>query len=165
MLNIQDKGNSVIEISSEDRVKDVLHVCTHLRAADFDEVFDVTGESPHITILEGWDIALRRWIIYNCNGVAVAVLGVRPIEPFSKIGIVWLLGTDDLDNMSKFFLKISKPIIEEMKKGFDIICGYVDSRYEKSKRWLSWCGFTIIDEPIQFGINRLPFHEFYMEVS
>jgi hypothetical protein len=139
----------------------VRYVSCHLREADFDEVFASTGKSPHYAIQEGWAMSSKRWIILNAKDAAVAVLGVRPPEVYSNIGIPWLLGTDELDKISKFFLKISKPIIGEMTHGYDVLVNFVDARYEKTVRWLDWCGFTI-DEPLPFGELQLPFHRFYL---
>lgn len=165
MLTMQDNsGNKVVEVFDSRYDKDVLFLSSHLRDADFDEIFDVTGESPHITVIKGWEMALRRFIIFNSSGSTVAVFGIRPETPFSKIGVVWLLGTEGLDRIKKFFVKISKPMIKEMAQGFDLIFGFVDSRYEKSKRWLEWCGFTL-EPAIGIGINDIPFHRFYMEID
>jgi hypothetical protein len=165
MLNIRDKrGNAVIDAYDGRYDKDVLYVATHLREKDFDEVYAIFGESPHISTIKGWAASVCRGIISNKDGVAVGIFGVRPAEPLSRVGVVWLLGTDGLDKIKKFFMSISKPIIEEMAKGFDVLFNYVDARYEKTLRWLKWCGFTI-DEPRPYGVLDLPFHLCYMEVQ
>jgi hypothetical protein len=161
---MQDKnGNKIVAIFDNSYNNSIRHVSTHLRAADFDEVFAATGKSPHICIELGWKLSLKRWIIFDRNNCAVAVLGIRPVDAFSNIGIPWLLGTDGLNKMSKFFLKISKPIIEEMKAGFDVLVNFIDARYIETVRWMRWCGFTV-DEAQPFGELKLPFHRAYMEI-
>lgn len=165
MLTIQDKrGNRIVEVVNHDYDTHIHHVALNLRAADFDEVFAETGESPHLDIEEAVLFSLKKWVILNKNNEAVAVLGVRPLTQFSKIGIPWLLGTDGLDKMKRFFVSVSKPIIENMKEGFDFLINHVDARYTKAVRWLSWCGFTI-EEERPHGALGLPFHKFYMECS
>jgi hypothetical protein len=163
MLTIRDKhGNTVIDAYDGRYAKRVLYVATHLRAEDFDECFAIHGESPHLSILKGWAMSSYRGIISDKIDRAVGIFGVRPAEPLSRIGVIWLLGTDGLNNIKKFFLSISKPIIGEMSKGYDVLINYVDARYIKTLRWLRWCGFTV-DDPEPFGALDLPFHRCYME--
>jgi hypothetical protein len=161
---VDNQGNKVIEVTDRSYDRQIAQVALNLRKADFDEVFASTGESPHYAIQEGWDFSLRRWIVLDKNDVPVAVLGVRPQHTFSDIGIPWLLGTDGLSKMSKFFLKASKPILEEMKKGFSSLSNYVDARYIKAVRWLRWLGFNI--EPAKpFGVKQELFHRISMELK
>lgn len=158
MLIMQDNnGNVVVEVYDNRYDKQMNYVSNHLRSADFDEVFAATGESPHLDVIESWEQSSRRCMIFDKDSRPVAVLGVRPLEAFSRIGIIWLLGADGLDKMKKFFLRISKPVIKEMMVGYDIIYSYVDSRYDKALRWLEWCGFTV-HEPEPFGALQLPFN-------
>jgi hypothetical protein len=158
------RGNRVIESFDDRYDKSALIVALNLRKEDFDEVFASTGASPHHAVKESWNMSTRRWIIYNRRDLPVAVLGVRPVDMFSDIGVPWFLGTDGMDKMKRFFIEISKPIIEEMKQGFDLLVNFVDARYIKTVRWLKWCGF-IIEEPEPYGALQLPFHRFYMELT
>jgi hypothetical protein len=165
MLNIQDKyGNRIVEVVNHNYDAHIHHVALNLRAADFDEVFAETGESPHLEIEEYVLFSLKKWVILNKHSEAVAILGVRPLTQFSKIGIPWLLGTDGLGNMKRFFVSVSRPTIENMKGGFDLLINHVDARYTKAVRWLEWCGFTV-EEPKPHGVLGEPFHKFYMECS
>lgn len=165
MQIMRDKyGNTIIEVYDNRYDRQVDYVSTHLREEDFNEVFASTGRSPHYAVRSGWDMSSRRWMVFDGNANPVAVLGVRPAEMYSPIGIPWLLGTEGLDKMKRFFLKMSKPIIEEMKIGFEILINFVDARYTKAVRWLRWCGF-IVDEPVLFGALNLPYHRFYMEIN
>ena len=152
----------LIEVFNERYNKEVRYVATHLRHDDFDEVYAVNGESPHISILEDWEGSARRWIIFNKKCEPVAILGVRPLIAFSDIACPWLLGTDGLNEMKKFFVKISKPIIAEMMKGYKLLVNYVDARNVKSVRWLKWCGFDV-EDPEPFGALNIPFHKYTME--
>jgi hypothetical protein len=162
MLNLADKhGNKAIEVFDSQYDNQVRQMATHLRKEDFDEAFATTGESPHLGVKESWDNSIRKWIIFK-GDAPVGAFGVRPLTMFSDIGIVWLLGTDGLSKIKKFFVKISKPIIAEMMNDFKILVNFVDMRYTKAVRWLKWCGFQF-DEPAPFGALGLPFSKFYME--
>jgi hypothetical protein len=157
------QGNKIVEVFDENTYnKHIIHIALNLRVDDFDEVFALTGESPHYAILESWNMSLRKWIMLDKNNMAAAVLGVRPLEMFSDIGIPWLLGAEGLNNMKKFFIKVSRPVIEEMKKNFKYLINYVDARYTKAVRWLEWLGFEI-EEAAPFGVLNKPFHKIYME--
>lgn len=165
MLNIVDKhGNKVIEVFDNRYDAQVHNISLSLRDNDFDEVFASTGDSPHYAILEGWKTSLRKWIMLNKNNEAVAVLGVVPVDGIlSDIGIPWLLGTDGLTKMKKFFIKSSKIVIKEMLKHFKILVNFVDSRYDKAIKWLKWCGF-ILDENATYNptFNGVLFYRYYM---
>lgn len=165
MLIMADKqGNRLVEVFDTSYDKMVRHIAMNLRKKDFDEVYATTGESPHLAIDTGWILSSRKWIILNKQGKGVAIMGVVTYETLSDIGIPWLLGTKGLDKIKRFFLKICKPVIEEMKKGFEMLVNFVDARYEKAVRWLDWCGFTI-DDVVPYGTFDLPFHRFYMECN
>jgi hypothetical protein len=166
MLTLRDKqGNTITEVYDERYDCQMCYVATHLRAEDFNEVFAATGESPHLDVLSVWAASSKRFMIFDKNCAPVAVLGVKPMEPYSNIGVIWLLGTDGLNKMKKFFLKITKRIIKELSIGYDMLYNLVDSRYTKTIRWLEWCGFTI-DEPSTYnGELAVPFHHVYLEVS
>jgi hypothetical protein len=162
---MKDKnGNVIVEVFDNRYDKQVRDVSVNLRTEDFDEVFALTGKSPHLALMEDWEMSSRRWIIFNKNAQAVAVLGIRPSYQFSDDGSPWLLGTEGLNKISKFFLKISNPIIEEMSRGFRTLSNYIDARYVKTVRWMKWLGFTI-EEAEPFGELGLPFHNVHMEIT
>jgi hypothetical protein len=160
-ITAENNGNKIIEVFDDSYDKQVNHIAMNLRPEDFDELFYFFNINPYEVVIESWKMSLRRWIVLNKNNIAVAVLGVRPLSTFSKLAIPWLLGTKGLEKMKKFFMKHSKPIIEEMKMDFEFLYNFVDSRYIKAVKWLKWCGFTI-EEAVPFGIYNVPFHRFYM---
>lgn len=166
MCNIMTdrQGNKIVEVFDNSYDDCIRHIAVNLRADDFDEVFAISGKSPHYDIIDSWQNSLRKWVILNNHGEAVAVLGIRPIgNMFSDIGLPWLVGTDELTKMKKFFVKVSKPIINEMCKHFKLLVNLVDSRYTKAVRWLKWCGFTFEDAKIvDTFYSDVPFHKFYM---
>lgn len=158
-----NKGNRVLEIFDNRYDNKLLEFSVNLRADDFDEVFSATGKSPHYTVISGWETALKRWLIFDSSDKIVGVIGLKPYDQYSNICAPWMLGTDGLNDISKFFLKISKPIIKEMLLYCDVLLNYVDSRYEKAIRWLKWCGFTVDAEKIKFFNDKnVPFYTFYM---
>jgi hypothetical protein len=162
ILVANENGNRIIEVFDASYDKHVEAVAMDLRVSDFDELFAATGKSPYYDVVDSWVMSHRRWVVFNKNDQAVAVLGVRAEAMFSDYGIPWLLGTKGLDKMKKFFVKYSKMIINEIKKDFKFLYNYVDTRYLKAIRWLLWCGFTV-EDAAPSGAFGYPFHRFYME--
>jgi hypothetical protein len=110
--------------------------------------------------MDGWDNSSRRWIIVDKYGNGVCMMGVRPIN--NDVGVPWLLGTDSLNDIKIFFMKISKIVISEMKKQFKLLVNFVDSRYDKSVKWLKWCDFKFDNDTVLFGTMKVPFYRFEM---
>jgi hypothetical protein len=138
MLTIRSKNGSIIEV--------------------------VDGEAPIFAVLDSWKNSIRKWIILNSSGIAVAVLGVRTLKENADIGAPWLLGTDGLNQMKRFFVKHSKVVLKEICKGYKLLINRVDARYIEAIRWLEWCGFTI-EEPREHGNLKVPFSLFYMTID
>ena len=101
-------------------------------------------------------------IVYMLSDKPVGMFGVTPLSVIGRHGSPWLLGTDELANHSRSFLKGCIKHFPEVTKGFDFLENYVDARNEVSIRWLKWLGFVIM-EPEPYGPFKLPFHRFYME--
>lgn len=155
-------GNHLIEVYDERYKREVEYISTHLRKEDFDEVYAIKGDSPHYDVLRSWDLSAVRWMIFNKKALPAAVLGVITVNNYSDIGVPWFLGTDRMDNMKKFFITASRPVIKTMSSGYSTLINYVDARYIKTLRWLEWLGF-VIEKPEPYGKLGLPFHKCIME--
>ena len=96
------------------------------------------------------------WVI---DGVPVAAFGVTPGCYLTRMGIPWLLASDEIYDHIHDFLKTSKIIVDYWRNNWDMLSNYVDARNIKSIKWLKFLGF-IIDEPTIYGLEKLPFHRF-----
>lgn len=131
-----------------------------LREDDVIEL-EALGFQPERAILMSVKLSTKAWSGF-VDGKLVCMWGVGPRCWLSDVGVVWLLGSDDLVANQRAFLRRNKLFIEDMRKGFSRLENYVDERNHISKRWLKWLGFRIYDaEP--YGLYRERFHRFDME--
>lgn len=127
-----------------------------LRSSDYQELKAATGKNPYMELLESWDNSTLKWSIIK-NDVVIGVFGVTELLENKNIGIPWLLGSDEMLNIKKFFVKRCAKYIKQMSDRFPTLCNYVDKRNTASIRWLKWSGFEISPaEP--FGFEGKPFH-------
>ncbi len=58
-------------------------------------------------------------------------------------GSPWLLGTADIDQVSREFLRQSRDYVARMHERFPRLENCVHHANRPSIRWLRWCGFTV----------------------
>ena len=93
------------------------------------------------------------------QGRVVCMYGVAEISILSNIGIPWLLGTDEIEEHSKYFLRHNRYYMREISKRYSYLVNFVDARNTVAIRWLEWLGFRVL--PAQpFGPDDMPFHRF-----
>lgn len=134
-----------------------------IRQSDRNEVLASHGLSDMERILNNarsFSHEAYAWII---DGEPIAAFGVAPGSYLQSFGIPWMLGTEEICGSNAInFLRNSKIIINYWLSRWDYLENYVDARNEISLRYLKFLGF-VIDEPIPFGVQKLPFHRFYMK--
>jgi hypothetical protein len=155
MLDVSSWGPYSIEPT---RPYDLPTVALHMRDADQAEVMASSGLSP----LEALELSVRNtpepWTIF-AEDVPIAIFGVVPVSVVMRVGLVWLLGTDDIMRYYRPFLRFSRPVIDELMKGYRELFNDVDERNTVSARWLDWCGFERA-QTVERGPDRLPFIRF-----
>jgi hypothetical protein len=133
---------------------------TRLRLADRQEIEAASGLDPAFALIASFKESTRAdaWLV---NGRAAAIAGVATHRQDPSIGLIWMLGSDDLDSIPKRLLSGNREYVRTLLKDYRMLSNYVDNRNIKAQRWIKWLGFTMGDaEP--FGILRLPFRCFYM---
>lgn len=110
-----------------------------------------------------------------CNGIAlseraetllvdnepIAMYGVIPLTAAGlRIGAIWLLGTEGIEDVSTFFLRNSKKNLELQGSEFDILTNVVDARNTVHIKWLKWLGFTFVSEEKGWGAEGRTFYKF-----
>ena len=137
--------------------EDCHYLSTRLRKDDYQEIKAMTGLPALQSLLMGLKVSDVPMVICNDENEPVAMLGVAPQ---GLLGLIWMVGTEDLKRISLSFLRNSKEVCNVMKKDYKILYNYVDARNTLHITWLKWMGFTFINKHQQFGIEGRLFYEF-----
>ena len=136
-------------------------MAANMKQADIDEVW-ATG---YYTPLEALELSIkvsRDPLCWLANGEVVCVFGCAEQSLLTDKGVPWMLTTDEISKYGKLFLRYNKKYIDIMKDRYRELENHVDARNTDAIKWLRWLGFSFGPaEP--FGVERLPFHRFYMK--
>lgn len=138
---------------------DVLHIATHMRAADVAEC-NAVGYYDMVAVLrEEVAISALCWAVH-IGGEPAALVGVAPLTGlFGETGVPWLLGTDLVTRHRRAFIRTSNQYIVRMHSAFSHLLNFVHAENVQSVRWLRHAGFTI-HPAVPFGAKGELFHCF-----
>lgn len=90
-------------------------------------------------------------------GEPIACFGICPMtgEGLEGVGRPWLLGTPEIAEVSRGFIRLSRKWLGRLSKGFSSLSNIMDAQNEVHIRWVQWLGFEIVGD-LQIG-----FHRFY----
>lgn len=142
------------------READAFALAPGLREADLREIRANLGESPAPVLARGVELSEPCYAVVREDDCPVALFGAVPDSASKNVGLVWLLGSDELVEHPFFFLRNSRRWIGRLHRRYETLWNYVDARNEVHARWLSWCGFTRLGTIENFGVEGRPFHEF-----
>lgn len=141
--------------------EDIEYIIEHIRPEDVAELEALDGS----TIREAFDETpglLENSQVWEVNGKPVCIFGVTPQDGPYKVGIIWLLATDDFHMHTKKFARDCKRVFTEVIRGYGYLFNYIHSENTKSIEWLKWLGFEILDgRPL--GHKGATFHKFEMK--
>lgn len=137
---------------------DVADLAPRLREADRDEVWDSHRSTPEEALGRSLRLSTHAWAGL-ADGRLVCMWGVCPASMLDRIGVPWLLGSDEIETHQIAFLRRNRPMIAEMMETYTVLTNWVDARNTMSMRWLRWMGFTLFPAH-PFGVAGLPFHRF-----
>ena len=141
------------------RLDDAGALAPRLRAADMQEIQAVTRQTPLEVLLGGIAASNPCAAVVDGSDRPLAVFGVVPGED-PGIGVVWLLGSDELVEQPVAFLRRSRAVIDGLLGRYHTLWNVVDARNEVHVRWLRWCGFVIRRTIQDHWVERRPIHEF-----
>lgn len=134
----------------------------NLRKADEQECWAAAHKTPIESLVGGLQSSDRCYTVLH-KGEPIAMFGVVSHEPeageFPHIGIVWMLGTDQIVDLWQAFGRWSKVWLNEVGYGYDALMNYVDARNTRHLRWLRWLGFEIAALHEEHGPEARPFYE------
>lgn len=141
-------------------IEDAGKLAARLRAADLQEIQANLGEDPLIVLVRSIVISDPCYVVVGEDDKPMALFGAAPDTGDAEIGMVWLLGSNELVDHPFFVLRNSRKWVEKLHQRYKILWNCVDARNEVHIRWLKWCGFEFIRLIEQYGVEQRPFYEF-----
>lgn len=140
---------------------DIIYVADNMRLDDIIEVWLSHKSTP----LEALEHSVKSSSYTSCvviDDEPVAILGLSFLSLIPAVGSPWLLGTNKALEHKRYFLKLGKPVVEEMLQMCPKLYNYVHSENKHSIRWLKWIGFKFSD-PAPYGDAGAMFCKFELE--
>ncbi len=124
-------------------IGDCYRMASHMRPADLAESLAFTGRPMLDVLRDSYGISPLCKVI--CIGAdPVVMYGVAPSPPGDRRGSVWLRATVDIGKVSRWLLKASEGLLQEMHDLYPAgLHAYADTRNTVHLRWLEATGFTL----------------------
>lgn len=127
----------------------------HMRPADFLEVSASHESTVDETVEMSVRVSSEAWTLLIGDEVA-AIWGVQPICAPARVGLVWMLSADAIDEHPVLFWRLCKKEVARLMREWRTLFNWIDARYDASLRWAKRLGFEL-DEPRPHGRNGEPF--------
>jgi len=143
----------------EAKLTDIAYLADNIRECDKQEVFAMSGITPEQAFLDGYSHSDTPCVV-EWKGKAIAMFGVSGDR--NKVGIPWMLATNDIKGIRKQFIRGCKPYLEAMHSDYPVLTNYVWAENSLHIAWLKWLGFKFADH-LPLGRNGEMFIRFYKE--
>lgn len=137
---------------------DIVEIAPRMRQQDVDELWASSRSTPVealVMSLECSDFTFTGVI----NGRPECMFGLSIVSHVTGHGSPWFLGTDEILNHRRDFLRASVQWRDMFLARASDLRNCVDDRNEVSKRWLRWLGFELTD-PVPMGYDGAMFRMF-----
>lgn len=138
------------------------HLAQSLRRQDIDELEAVHGSGCDVAGILTRAVTISQHCVVGLShdtGLPMVIFGVAPAAWDKNIGVIWMVGTDELFRHRRNLLVEGRLYVEEYLKTFRVLLNFVDVRNSASIRWLSRLGFTFAP-PEPYGVRGLDFYLF-----
>jgi hypothetical protein len=151
-------ANFRVEPCSEEHI---LALAPNLAEADQDEIWAMERGHAESALRRGLKVSDEAWA-WLVNDEVMVIYGVYPRTLVSPIGMPWTLSSKNLGRYAVSFIKESKLTSDRWLHKYSGLENYVDSRHEKSIRWLRYLGYSIdMHKPEPIGPDKIPFFKFW----
>lgn len=140
--------------------EDLQRVAENMDPADAAEVWASSHRTPASAVLVSSRVS-RETLAGCVDDRAICVFGVGQRTLMDNRGIPWLLGTPEIKDHARAFLRASKRWVQAEAQRYEALENWVDARHTRAVQWLKWLGFEL-EEPRPFGVEQMPFHRFTM---
>lgn len=140
------------------RTEDATALAPRLRTADLREIEAGSNRPPAEALGLAVRLSKNAYAVELASGEVVALFGVVPTAE-AKLGLVWLMGSDQIKAIRFVFLRHSKTWLQKLSTDFPLLGNFVDSRNTLHVEWLRWLGFRFLRRA-NIGVNGEEFLEF-----
>ena len=130
------------------RVTDVEDLEGRLRAADLVEL-KAHGVRGREALSAGLSSSKPCYSIEH-EGRCIGLFGATHTEDQPSVGHVWLLGADEIGDISTQFLRESREWLGQISKPYKLVCNVVHEDNELHMRWLKFLGFKFLRREAPF---------------
>ena len=142
---------------------DAEYLSTRLKHMDLIEIAAVSGRGTYVVLKSGL-LGSENCRVGTVDGVPLCMYGVRKLSHLSDTGVVWMLGTSEIDNHAMKFGRECKKELKKMMGNLRMIENHCHIENKKTIVWLKWLGFKF-DKPAPYGRKQEMFRRFYMEAK
>lgn len=135
----------------------------HMRAMDRKEVYASSGLTPEAALRHSFQHSPEVYSVFiGDNDIPALMFGISRITSLvSNKRVMWMLATDQINEISFKFLRESNSYIDLLGGGSRVY-NYVLEGNDVTLKWLYWLGFTIL-KPKPYGLMGQNFHYAYKD--
>ena len=144
-------------------VADCLELAPKMRESDKQEIWSAGRFTPTSGLHRSLEISGEHAYTLKLDEEVVGIFGVAPCREQPDVGIVWLMGTDNMTTNKKGFYKVSQEYLKKFLEMYKTVFNYVDDRNVSSSKWLESLGFKNLGTEPKFGMDEIPFNLYVKE--
>jgi hypothetical protein len=141
--------------------EDVFDLAPRLRQDDVQEILDMTGMDPLAALGSAYVESARCFtVVYK--GRVTALMGVVESQHCTdpRLGIVWMLGSDDVSLFGFSMTKYARAWLRELCAGFDVVGNLISECNVMHVRFLKRLGARIVKGYENYGPGQVTALEF-----
>lgn len=125
--------------------EDVYFVVDNMREEDQDEC-RANGYTPLDALSLSYENSIVSYTLHTPDGVPAAIMGVSKSGIGPQFGVIWMLGTNDIQHHKVYALRRCKPFLSDLyeEMGMECFYNYTYSENKLHHSWLKWLGFTFL---------------------
>ena len=132
------------------QASDIDDLAPRLRDADCRELDLAEHGPPKQALTESLENSKIALSLLDPSGRVQTMFGVA-WSGTPRVGIVWLLSSDFIQEQPLAYLRLSRPCITLLADGHDVIANNVHDENKVSLNWLRWLGFEATQHHPDFG--------------
>ena len=144
-------------------VMDCLELAPKMRQSDKQEIWSAGRFTPTSGLHMSLEISGEHAYTLKLDEEVVGIFGVAPCREQPDVGIVWLMGADNMTTNKKGFYKVSQEYLKKFLEMYKTVFNYVDDRNVSSSKWLESLGFKNLGTEPKFGMDEIPFNLYVKE--